>query len=83
MMSKVVDIYLPLDSRDTANDEVWPVTEKQLKELVSVIEECEWTAHVLNPDKPVASVAEGMRVIRKAGGERFINFMGGWAYPDF
>jgi L-fucose isomerase len=82
-MSKVVDIYLPLDSRDTANAEVWPVTEKQLKELVSVIEDCGWAAHVLNPYKPVASVAEGMKVIRKAGGERFINFMGGWAYPDF
>ena len=82
-MSKVVDIYLPLDSRDTANDEVWPVTEKQLKELLSVIEECGWAAHVLNPDKPIASVSEGMEVIKKAGGERFINFMGGWAYPDF
>jgi L-fucose isomerase-like protein len=82
-MSRVVDIYLPLDSRDTANNKVWPVTEKQLKELVSVIEECGWAAHVLNPDKPIASVVEGMDVIRKAGGERFINFMGGWAYPDF
>jgi L-fucose isomerase len=82
-MNKVVDIYLPLDSRDTANAEVWPVTEKQLKELISVIKWCGWTAHVLNPDKPIASVAEGMRVIRKAAGDRFINFMGGWAYPDF
>jgi L-fucose isomerase len=82
-MSKVVDIYLPLDSRDTANDEVWPVTAKQLQNLVSVIEECGWIANVLNSDKPVASVAEGMKVIRKAEGERFINFMGGWAYPDF
>jgi L-fucose isomerase len=82
-MSKVVDVYLPLDSRATANDEVWPVTAKQLQHLVSVIEECRWTAKVLNPDKPVASVAEGMKVIRKAEGERFINFMGGWAYPDF
>jgi L-fucose isomerase len=82
-MSRVVDIYLPLDSRDTANDEVWPVTVKQLQDLVSVIETCGWMAHVLNPDKPVASVAEGMRVIQKAESERFINFMGGWAYPDF
>ncbi len=82
-MGKVVDIYLPLDSRDTANDEVWPVTEKQLRELASVIKECGWMPHVLNPEKPVASVAEGVRVIREAKGERFINFMGGWAYPDF
>ncbi|MGD9345676.1 MAG: hypothetical protein PVH84_07425 [Candidatus Aminicenantes bacterium] len=82
-MNKVVDIYLPLDSRDTANAEVWPVTEKQLKQLVSVIEDCGWTAHVLNPDKPISSVAKGMKVIGKANGERFINFMGGWAYPDF
>ncbi len=82
-MGKVVDIYLPLDSRDTANAEVWPVTALQLKELVSVIENCGWTARVLNPDKPIASVAEGMQVIRKAQGDRFINFMGGWAYPDF
>ncbi len=82
-MNKVVDIYLPLDSRDTANAEVWPVTEKQLKKLIDVIKGCGWMAHVLNPDKPIASVAEGMRVIRKAEGDRFINFMGGWAYPDF
>ena len=82
-MNKIVDIYLPLDSRETANAEVWPVTKGQLKELISVIESCGWTAHVLNPDNPVASVAEGMQVIRKAKGSRFINFMGGWAYPDF
>jgi len=28
-------------------------------------------------------VAEGVRVARAAHGERFINFMAGWAYPDF
>ena len=82
-MSKIVDLYLPLDSRDSANAEVWPVTSRQLAELVKVIERCGWTANVLNPDKPVASVAEGMRTVEKAGGDRFINFMGGWAYPDF
>lgn len=38
---------------------------------------------MLNPDKPVAGVAEGLRVIKKAKGERFINFIAGWAYPDF
>ena len=82
-MKKIVDIYLPLDSRDTANEEVWPVTERQLEQLLGVIESCGWTSHVLNPDKPIASVAEGMEIIKKAKGERFINFMGGWAYPDF
>ncbi len=82
-MSKIVDIYLPLDSRDSANAEVWPVTTKQLQELVKVIDRCGWTANVLNPDKPVAGVAEGMRIVKKAKGDRFINFMGGWAYPDF
>jgi hypothetical protein len=35
------------------------------------------------PDKPVSNVAEGVRVARGASGERFINFMAGWAYPDF
>ncbi|MFQ6069380.1 MAG: L-fucose/L-arabinose isomerase family protein [Candidatus Aminicenantales bacterium] len=83
LMRKVVDIYLPLDSREEPNRIVWPVTKKQLKELTRVIEKCGWKACVLNPHKPVASVAEGMRTIEKARGERFINFMGGWAYPDF
>ncbi len=82
-MSKVVDIYLPLDSRQTANKEVWPVAIRQTVELVRVIKKCGWKANVLNPGRPVASVAEGMEVIRRAKGERFINFMAGWAYPDF
>lgn len=82
-MRKVVDIYLPLDSRDEPNRIVWPVTTKQLKEFIKVIEKCGWKAHVLNPQKPVASVAEGMKVIKRTRGERFISFMGGWAYPDF
>lgn len=82
-MNKVVDIYLPLDSRNEPNAEVWPVAMNQLKELTQVIEKCGWEANVLNPDKPVASVAEGMQVVKKAKGERFINFMAGWAYPDF
>ena len=42
----------------------------QLKHLVAVIEKCGWTANVLNADKPVASVAEGIRVIREAKGSR-------------
>ncbi|HYF51114.1 MAG TPA: hypothetical protein VEJ63_16995 [Planctomycetota bacterium] len=82
-MSKVVDIYLPLDERPACNDTVWPVALKQLKELVSVIEKCGWSANVLNPDKPVSRVVEGIRLARKSRGERFINFMAGWCYPDF
>ncbi len=82
-MSKTVDIFLPLDSRPAANREVWPVATRQLKELMKVIKSCGWSPHVLNPDGPVASVAEGLRVIKKARGERFINFFSGWAYPDF
>jgi L-fucose isomerase len=82
-LNKTVDLYLPLDSRDEANKEVWPIAKEQFQELVKVIEKCGWTANVLNPDKPVSSVAEGMQVIKRAKGERFINFMAGWAYPDF
>lgn len=82
-MGKIVDIYLPLDERDGPNIEVWPVTTKQLQELVQVIKSCGWEAHILNPNKPVSSVAEGLHIIAKAKGDRFINFMGGWAYPDF
>ena len=39
-MNKVVDIYLPLDSRETANREVWPVAVRQTVELVRVIKKC-------------------------------------------
>jgi len=82
-MNKTVDIYLPLDSRETANREVWPVAQRQLRELIKVIKACGWVPRVLNPSRPVASVAEGLHVIKKARGERFINFLAGWAYPDF
>lgn len=82
-MNKTVDIYLPLDSREGPNKVIWPVAMRQLKELNQVIKKCGWTSHILNPAKPVFSVAEGMKVIKKAKGERFINFMAGWAYPDF
>jgi len=82
-MNKTVDIYMPLDERDSPNAVVWPVAQKQLKEILSVIEKCGWTANLLNPDKPVSSVAEGLQVIKGAKGERFINFVAGWAYPDF
>jgi L-fucose isomerase len=83
MNKKIVDIYLPLDSRDEPNAEVWPLAVKQMEELSAVIKAEGWEPHVLNPDKPVASVAEGLKVIRRAKGERFINFFAGWAYPDF
>src|SRR4030042_1811696 len=82
-MNKVVDIYLPLDSRKTANREGWPGAVRQTVELVKVIKKCGWKPNILNPDRPVASVAEGMRVIKRAKGQRFLNFMAGWAYPDF
>lgn len=82
-MNKVVDIYLPLDSREGPNKTIWPVATRQLLELTRVIKKCGWTPHVLNPTKPVSSVAEGMQVIKKARAARFINFMAGWAYPDF
>lgn len=82
-MSKIADIYLPLDSREEPNAKIWPVAKRQLKELIEVIKKCGWEAQVLNPDKPVTSVAGGMQVIKRAKGDRFINFMAGWAYPDF
>src|SRR5476651_2495889 len=82
-MGKTCDIYLPLDERDKPNEIVWPVAMKQLKEIVKVVEKCGWTANVLNPDKPVSSVAEGLRVVKKSKGDRFLNFMAGWCYPDF
>lgn len=82
-MNKIVDIYIPLDSRVEANNAVWPIAKKQLSEIVDVIEKCKWKPNVLNPDKPISSVAEGMKVIKKAKGDRFINFFAGWAYPDF
>jgi L-fucose isomerase len=83
MMSRIADIYLPLDSRESANAEVWPVALAQLEDIKRVVKSCGWEPHVLNPDRPVSSVAEGLRVIGKARGERFIVFMAGWAYPDF
>jgi len=82
-MPKIVDIYLPLDERSGPNAEVWPITRKQLAELLAAVAACGWEANVLNPDRPITSVAQGLDVIRGIKGERFINFMGGWAYPDF
>jgi L-fucose isomerase-like protein len=82
-MTKIVDIYMPLDARTEPNNTIWPVALSQLKELTAVIAKCGWQAHVLNQDGPVASVAQGIQTIRKARGERFLNFIAGWAYPDF
>ena len=82
-MKKIVDIYLPLDSRPAANAEVWPVAMRQMEDITRVVRGCGWEPHVLNPDKPVASVAEGLKVIQRARGERLINFHSGWTYPDF
>jgi len=82
-MSKTVDIYIPLDSRESANAEVWPVALGQLEEIKCVVASCGWTPNVLNPDRPVSSVAEGMKVMAGARGERFIDFLAAWAYPDF
>lgn len=82
-MSKTVDIYIPLDARKEPNEAVIPVAEKQLAHIVKVIEDLGWEPNILNPGKPVSSVAEGMQVIKKVKGDRFINFMAGWTYPDF
>jgi L-fucose isomerase len=82
-MNKVVDIYMPLDSRDEPNAEVWPVAAKQLEELIKVIQRCGWEPQVLNKEGPITSVDQGLQVIQKAKGERFINFFAGWAFPDF
>jgi L-fucose isomerase-like protein len=82
-MKKIVDIYMPLDAREAPNRAVWPVAAEQLKALVKVIEGCGWQANILNADKFVSSVAEGIAVVKRAKGERFINFISGWAYPDF
>ncbi len=78
-----MDIYLPLDSRKEPNNEIWPLARQQLEHLIRVIQKCGWEAHVLNPEGPITSVTQGMQVIKKAKGDRFINFMAGWAYPDF
>ncbi len=82
-MDKIVDIYMPLDSRDEPNAQVWPVAEHQREELIKAIKKCGWEPQILNPGGPVTSVAEGVEVIKKARGSRFINFLAGWAFPDF
>lgn len=82
-MGRVVDLYMPLDSRSEPNAVVWAVAEEQARHLIAVIEGCGWQVNRLNADGPVASVAQGIEAVRGVRGERFINFMAGWAYPDF
>ena len=82
-MNNIVDIYMPLDSREACNREIWPTAQSQLKHVIRVIEQHGWQVNVLNPTGPVTSVSEGLRVIKVAKGARFIDFMAGWAYPDF
>jgi L-fucose isomerase-like protein len=81
--NKVVDIYMPLDSRDAPNAEVWPLAARQLEELVKVIRGFGWEPNVLNPDRFVSSVSQGIGVVAGARGSRLIDFMAGWSYPDF
>ena len=82
-MSSIVDIYLPLDSRAATVAAIRPVAIRQLEALIRVIRGCGWEPNVLNPDKFVAGVAEGIRVVKRARGARFIDFMAGWSFPDY
>ncbi|HPW16774.1 MAG TPA: hypothetical protein PLP83_00175 [Candidatus Aminicenantes bacterium] len=82
-MKPVVDIYLPLDARPEPNAIIRPLAVHQLNELVKVIRRCGGQPNLLNADGFVSSVAEGLSVVRRARGDRFINFIAGWAYPDF
>jgi L-fucose/D-arabinose isomerase len=81
--NKVVDIYMPLDSRDAPNAEIWPLAARQLEELVKVIRSLGWEPNILNSDRFVSSVSQGIKVIAGAKGSRLIDFMAGWTYPDF
>ncbi len=83
VMKKIVDLYMPLDSRKEPNAVVWPVATRQAEELIKAIRRCGWKVNVLNVDNPVTSVSLGMKVIQNAKGIRFINFMAGWSFPDF
>jgi len=82
-MKNIVDIYVPLDGRKEPNEVVMPIAGEQLSHLKEVIRSLDWEPNVLNPDVPVSSVREGMKVIQRQNGSRFINFFAGWAYPDF
>ena len=83
-MAKIVDIYLPLDARKEPNAVVWPVaTEAARRAREGRSGGAAGRRTCSTRRSPCSSVAEGMRVIRKAKGSRFINFIAGWAYPDF
>lgn len=82
-MNKTVDIYVPLDARPVCNETVWPVAQKQLDNICSIIKNLGWESNILNPDGFVSSVAEGIKVVSKVKGSRLITFMAGWTYPDF
>ncbi|MEK6543460.1 MAG: hypothetical protein AABZ44_03385 [Elusimicrobiota bacterium] len=82
MPKKTVDIYMPLDARAEPNATVWPIATAQLRQLLDVIRRCGWESNVLNSE-PISSVAQGIKVARTAKSERFIDFIAGWAYPDF
>lgn len=82
-MEKIVDIYMPLDARPVCCATVRPFAQAQLKILVDIITEAGWEVNLLNGGEFVMSVAEGIETVKEAKGSRFINFMAGWAYPDF
>lgn len=82
-MKPKVDIYIPLDSRGPAVAEVWPVAVRQLADLVQAVRDCGGEPNILNPDRPAQSVAEGLRIVKRASGDRFIAFLAGWCFPDF
>ena len=60
-MAKVCDIYLPLDERESANREVWPVAVPQLRQLEGVVRECGWEPNVLNPEMSGSSFSTRSR----------------------
>ncbi len=82
-MNKIVDIYMPLDQRQVCCDIVWPVAKQQLQHLITIIEKLGWQANLLNPDKFVSSIAQGIKTIKSCKGSRLITFLAGWTYPDF
>ncbi len=82
-MARTVDLYFPADARASANEVVLPVAGPQLQRLQEAIRSLGWEPRLLNPEGPVDSVARGIEVIRRAGGERLLVFMAGWTYPDF
>ncbi|UDQ98824.1 hypothetical protein AAEX28_01740 [Lentisphaerota bacterium WC36G] len=81
-MNKIVDIFIPLDARESACNVVWPVAEQQLKQLVEVIQQLGWQVNILH-EKVIRRVVDGIKVMENAQGSRLITFLAGWTYPDF